>query len=167
MRNLFWCSFLFLGVLLPGEACFGETTRTQLKFEKFVVCQTIEHGTNLRIKIVTSGQSQWPRQRREVVKELNQIINSGDYNIVSVKTSYSNTFLTSAEVKYSVVKDSKHQNLRIKFFHSQSDQLSVIEKEIKPKLDEFVNSGNYNIQEVNSIMSEGYLVAAEVYYYEE
>ena len=147
---------------IASTGCENTTTTQQ----KNVVCKVIEDGTNLRILPVTSNKSYWGDKQNEVRKEVERIVNSGEYNVVSVKTSYSDAYLTSAEIKYSISRECDNKDLRIIFLHSNKSYWGDKQNEVKPKLENIVNSGKYDIQDVNTIMLKGYLVAAEVYYRE-
>jgi len=136
------------------------TTTTQTKN---VVCQTVEDGTNLRVMTVNSGEHYWNRKQEEIRPKVEEVVNSGEHNVVSVKTFYSDAYLTSAEIKYSVGEDC-NKNLRVIFIHSNEHYWNRKQEEVKPRLDRIVNSGELDIQEVNTML-EGYLVAAEVYHY--
>ena len=135
-------------------------------FSKNVVCQTIENGRDLRTIIVTSNQHFWDEKQKEVRNAVDSLVNGGQYNVVSVKTCYSDEYLTSAEIQYNVANDCNNKNLRVEFIYSDEHFWDLKQKEIKPRLEQIVNSGQYDIQETNTIMLKGYLVAAEVYYRE-
>ncbi len=154
---------LVLGGALAFSGCGQDTITTQ---QKNVFCQTIKDGKNVRIMTITSDKNHWNNQQKEIREKLENVINRGGYNIISVKTAYSDVYLTLAEVKYSVAEDEDCDNtrLRVIFIHSDKNHLNNIQEEINPRLEAIVNSGKYNIQEVNSIRVEGYLVAAEVYF---
>lgn len=154
-------SLVLLGALTLSSC--DDTTTTQ---QKTVVCQTVEDGTNLRAEVITSNKHYWNDKQDEVRAKIEEIVNGGKFNVTSVKTFYSDAYLTSAEIKYSVADDCNNQNLRVIFIHSNKHYWNEKQDEVKPKLDEIVNSGIYNIQDVNTIMLSGYLVAAEVYYHD-
>lgn len=161
MKILLLTSVCIITLIISG--C-GDTTTTQ---QKQVVCYTIEDGTSIRIMTINSLQRYWGNKQEEVVSTLDSIINSGEHNIISVKTFYSDAYLTSAELKYSVAEECDNRNLRIKFIHSPQLYWGNKQDEIKPALDSIVNGGTYDVFDVNTIMLKGYLVAAEVYYYEQ
>ena len=83
---------LVLGGALATFGC-DTTTTTQ---QKNVVCQTIEDGKNVRIMAVTSDKHYWNNKQEEIREELEKVINGDEYNIISVKTAYSDAYLTSA-----------------------------------------------------------------------
>jgi len=57
------------------------------------------------------------------------------------------------------------QNLKLYMISSDCDYNFDKEKEIRPKLENFVNSGDHEIVKVNTVYSRaGYLIRAEVYY---
>ena len=150
-------------VLGGALAIFGCDTTTTTQ-QKNVVCQTIEDGKNVRIMAVTSDKHYWNNKQEEIREELEKVINGDEYNIISVKTAYSDAYLTSAEVRYNIAEDCDNKRLRVIFVHSDKYYWSQKQEEVKPRLETLVNNGNHNIQDINSIMLKGYLVAAEVYY---
>jgi len=158
--KLFLLVISILGLILFG--CDNPTSTQQ----KIVVCQSVEDGTNIRIMTITSNKYSWISKQGEVKPNVEKIVNGGQYNVVSVKTFYSDEYLTSAEIKYSIAEDCENQNFRVIFIHSKKYSWITKQGEIKPKLEDVVNSGKYDIQDVNTIMLEGYLVAAEVFYRE-
>jgi len=156
---------VFLAVVLFSASLFfgcSDTTTTQ---QKLVVCQNVQDGTSMRIITITSSRRYYSEKQEDVVATLDSILSSKTFNIVSVKTFYSDTYLTSAEVKYSTAQDCDNTGLQAMFILSEKRYYNEKQDEIKPRLDAIVNSGKYNIKDVNTIMLQGYLVAAEVYYY--
>jgi len=145
----------------------GKLTETQ---QNQVVFQTIKDDTSLRAITVTSSQDyytdKWRSKRTYVITELNRIISSGKYNIVSIITNYNVPYLTSAIVKYSIAPDCEKRKLRALYLFSNRKFIDQKEEEVKPQLDAIINSGKYNIIDFKTVMLKGFLVAAEVYYYE-
>ena len=168
LRNLFWCLLLSLGLLFLVIACEG----TESQLENRFTCQTIEDGTNIRITTITS-EKRWLVDRQEhITKQLEQMINSGKYNVVSINTTYTYGYLDCAVVNYNQVEDGEGRNLRVKLLHGQctgesTRNWAAIQTSIELELDTFVNSGKYNIDDIKKILRSGKIVAAEVYYYEE
>ena len=161
IRNGLTTLLLTGALLIPG--CENTTTTQQ----KNVVCQEVESGKDLRVISIVSNQHYWNEKQPEVRAKVEEIVNGGEYNVVSVKTFYSDAYLTSAEVKYSVGEDCDDRDLRVIFVHSDKYYWNERQEGVKPRLDELVNSGTLDIQDVNSIMLKGYLVAAEVYHWED
>lgn len=162
MRTVFVAIFCVFA-LVAFSGCGDNTTTTQ---QKQVVCQTIDDGTSLRIMTISSPRYYWNEKQEDVVAKLDSVVNSGNYNVVSVKTFYSDAYLTSAEVKYSIAEDCDNRNIRIKFLQSPHYYWNEKQEDVKPLLDSIVNGGTYDIFDVNTVMLQGYLVAAEVYYYQ-
>ena len=157
---------LTLGGAITFSGCNNDQTIDQQ--QKTVICQKIEDGKNLRVILITSDKYYLSEKEKEVRPKVEDIVNSGEYNVASVKTFYSEGYLASAEVDYNIdiAKDCNNKTLRVIFILSNRYYLSEKEKDVKPQLDEIVNSGKYNIQDVNTTVLKGYLVAAEVYYHE-
>lgn len=146
---------------LSLAGCGTDTVTTQ---QKATVCDVVENGRNIRVMPITSNKHYRDKKQEEVRKNLEEVVNGGKYNIISIKTFYSDQFLTSAEVKYSVDNDCGNPNLRVIFVHSNKHYWDKKQEEIKSSLDSLVNRGNLDVEEVNTIMLKGYLVAAEIYY---
>jgi len=155
-------------ILITGLCLFGcnklrtETTTT----DKVTVCQDIVNGKEVRVMTIQSSHYYYNHQQSEIVKILDSVVNSNLYNIIEVKTSYTNSYLTSAVVVYSVGETCTDKHLKVKLIINDQYYYDQKQNDVKPRLDEIVNSGKYNIQSVNTIILQGYLVAAEVYYYE-
>lgn len=155
-----------LGALtLAGIVAFSGCDNTTTTQQKSVVCQDISQGQNIRIMTVTSDKHYWSKKEIDIKAKVEEVVNGGKYNVISVKTFYSNAYLTSAEIKYNVGEPCDNRKLQVMFVNSNQFYLYRKQNEVKPKLDELVNSGKYNIKDVNTIMLKGYLVAAEIYHY--
>ena len=134
--------------------------------------QTIEvttqpvSGSNLRLLTITSDKHYWDQKQDEIRPKLEATINGGEYNIASVKTSYSSGYLTSAEVTYDASGRGDGNGLRVIFITSDKHYWDQRAAEIKPKLDAMVNSGKYDVVKIQTTYAKGYLLAAEVYYRE-
>jgi len=160
-------SALAVLALAGVAALFGCKDTPITTQQKTVIYQNVEDWTNKRILTITSNQYYLDRKQKEVGPKVEEFVNGGEHNVLSVKTFYSNAYLTSAEIQYSIADDYDNRTLRVEFIHSDQYYLDRKQKEVGPRLDEIVNSGQRNIKDVNTVMLEGYLVAAEVYYTDE
>jgi len=151
-----------LGLAVGGSLAGCDRSFTSTQHET-IFCQEIEDGRNLRILQITSDKYSWDQKQDEIGPELERVVNSGEYDIISVKTSYSDAYLTSAEVQYSL---SGECGRAPKIMLIQSDEYSWDQKqdEIGPELERVVNSGEYDVLEINTVPLQGYLTAAEVYH---
>lgn len=122
-------------------------------------------GSNMLLSI-TSTKYNFDVQESEVRQRLETTINGGEYNITSVKTSYSSGYLTAAEVLYDASGRGDGNNMRVVFIHSDMYNFDMKAADIKPRLEEVVNSGKYDIVKIDTTYEGGYLLAAEVYYRE-
>ena len=152
---------IFLGAFLVS--CSSDPQEMQ---QKTTVCQVVENGLNIRIKTISSSRFSWSDQEKDVVVELLRFVNSGQYNVTEVKTSYIKEYLVKAVVIYSLDESCDNKPLRMKVIRSAKFNWQDQEREVTNKLDSIVNSGIYDIKAVNTITVRDYLVAAEVYYYE-
>ena len=123
-------------------------------------------GSNMRLLLLTSAEYYFDRKQSEVRPKLETTINGGEYNIIAVKTSYSSGYLTAAEITYDASGHGDGNNMRVMFIQSNEYYWNKKAAEIKPQLDEVVNSGKYDIAKINTTYAQGYLLAAEVYYRE-
>ena len=57
-------------------------------------------GTNLRVLFVYSDKFYWYEKMKEVESQLNEIMNSGKYDVVKIQTVYTSGYLLAAEVYY-------------------------------------------------------------------
>ncbi len=156
-------SIAFLVILFFVAGCdenYPESTQT---FE--VTTQPVS-GNNLRLLSITSGEYYLTKKEAEVRPKLETAINGGEYNVASVKTSYSSGYLTAAEVTYDASGRGDGNGLRMLFIQSDQRFWDMKAAEIKPKLDAMVNSGKYDIVKIQTTYVEDYLLTAEVYYRE-
>jgi hypothetical protein len=163
---------LFVFVILTLVACDGDSNessqvtsvdRSQLPG---TTTQVEGKSTGLRVILLTSDQHYIDHKADEVSPALLEVINSGEYNIVSVKTTYVSGYLTSAEVYYDAVSgDGNH--VRLLLISDDDDQyIDHKENVVKPLYEEAVNSGNYDVISTRTVYVSGYFVAAEIYYRE-
>jgi hypothetical protein len=155
--------FMLLGLLFLVAGCdenYPESTQT-LEVSTHPVS-----GSNLRLLSITSPKYYFDKKQNEVRSRLETVVNGGEYNIVSVKTSYSSGYLTAAEVTYDASGRGDGNSLRVLFIHSDKYYWDKKEADIKPRLDAIVNSGKYDVVKIQTTYAKGYLLAAEVYYRE-
>ncbi len=153
-------SIVVIGLLLFVAGC-DESKSVQT----FEVCTQETEGTDLRMVWITSTKYYYESKQTEVRAKLENLLNGGEYNVVSVKTSYTEGYLTGAEVIYnpsSICGDGNR--LRILFVHNTYFYFSAKQKDVKLNLYEIVNGGEYDIVRIQTIYVKGYLVAAEIYY---
>ena len=155
--------FMFLGLLFFVAGCdenYPESTQTLE-----VSTQPIS-GSNLRLLSITSTKYYFNEKQNEVRPKLETAVNGGEYNIASVKTSYSSGYLTAAEVTYDASGRGDGNGLRVLFIQSDKYYWNEKAADIKPRLDAMVNSGKYDVVKIQTTYAQGYLLAAEVYYRE-
>lgn len=139
---------------------FGPAYPEEVRTVEFASSQSGDVET-MRIDSV-EGNRPWHQQ--DVAWELHAVVNSGVYNIVAVQTTYEAGYLASAEVLYDPVSPGEGNKIRVVLIHGKKYYWPEREKEITPRFEDFIGSG-YDIQEINTIYGEGYLIAAEVYYH--
>jgi hypothetical protein len=122
-------------------------------------------GTNTRMMTIASDLYYWDDQAEEVTQELDELVNSGAYNILYVKTSYSDEYMTSAEIGYDISGPGRGNSLRVLLIKSDKYYYDDQEKEVQAELEKVVNSGAYNIAKIQTVYISDHLIAAEVYYW--
>ena len=123
-------------------------------------------GSSIRLLSITSTKYYFNEKQNEVRPKLEATVNGGEYNIASVKTSYSSGYLTAAEITYDASGRGDGNGLRVLFIQSDKYYWNEKAADIKPRLDAMVNSGKYDVVKINTTYVQGYLLAAEVYYRE-
>lgn len=120
---------------------------------------------NIHLLSITSEQYYFANKEKEIRARLEGEINSGQYNIVAVQTSYSSGYLTFGEIAYDVRGIGGGNNLRVLFIYSDKYGRENETEEIQPRLNEIINSGQYRLVEIKMVYEVGHLFAAEVYYH--
>ncbi|MDD4900910.1 MAG: hypothetical protein PHS62_02230 [Patescibacteria group bacterium] len=152
-----------LGLLLFVAGCDKNYPESAQTLE--VSTQPVS-GSNIRLLLITSGKYYFDQKQNELRPKLEATVNGGEYNIISVKTSYSSGYLTAAEVTYNTSGRGDGNNLRVLFIQSDKYHWDQKAADIKPRLDAMVNSGKYDVVKIQTTYAQGYLLAAEVYYRE-
>ena len=143
-KVLFSISFLVVIVILAGCDYSKSTQIFQI---------TVQASGNRSLSNIYLSN-----KKGDVCSELETMINSGEYNIVSIKTTYSSNRLTEAEVTYDTSGRGEGNDIRILLLH-QEDAINI-----KSRLDNIFGSGKYSIITRNVIYKNGYLFSAEIYY---
>ena len=151
-----------LGLLLFVAGCDGNHPESTQTLE--VSTQPVSAAT--RLLSITSSKYYFDQKQNELRPKLEATVNGGEYNITSVKTSYSSGYLTAAEVTYDASGRGDGNNLRVLFIQSDKHYWDQKAADIKPRLDAVVNSGKYDVVKIQTTYAKGYLLAAEVYYRE-
>lgn len=134
--------------------------RFQSSNNQFVLCPTTDNYVKFP---VISKWHLMPNKQKDLKPKLEGFINSGDHNIVSVQTTYTDAYLTSAEITYSLDNDCKGNNLRVALIHSNKRFWHTKQNDVRPRLEKMI-TGDYDILDIKEIRIKKYLVAAEVYY---
>ena len=155
---------MFLGILLVTVGCekkiYPDSTQTLE-----VNTQPIG-GSDIRLLSITSHKDYLYKRHNEVLRKLETTLNEGEYNITSVKTSYSEANLIKAEVTYDASGRGDGNRIRLMFIQSDKSSENGKAADIKSQLEGVINSGKYDIVKINRTYFEDYLLAAEVYYRE-
>lgn len=123
---------------------------------------------NLQTISITSEEN-YRQRHAKIYGELLRIINSGDYNIISVKTTYSNEYLIDAKIiTYNFTGIGEGHNVRFLLITSHKNSYPEAEKEVSKWLEEterWMNKSTcaYEIVKIQRIHAKGYFIAAEVY----
>ena len=150
-------------ILVHLSGCIGDHFMSDQRVELVDQSQV---GNDLRMIMLNSDRHYFEDKQREVRPALEVMINSGEYNIVSIDTKYSSGYLTSATVTYNASKKGLGNDLRVTFVHSGRYYWRDKSAEIKPQLDRLISSGAYGVVKVNTVQSDGYILAAELYHRE-
>jgi hypothetical protein len=170
-KNIAILVFLAVSLIFSGCSADRCVEYTQI----FQAAKATERGPNIRLLHIASEKSycygyyeyKWygyEEKEREVRTRFEAEFNSGQRNIVSVKTSYSSGYLLTGEITYDAGGAGEGNNLRVLFVYSDSFYWHDKAKEIESRLNEIMKSGKYDVVKVQKIYSSGYLLAAEVYY---
>jgi len=154
---------LFLIIFALVCAGCGDTVQNTQTFE-FV---TASAGADTRFIPITSGEYYYDKKEAEVSAGFAETVNGGNYNVNTITTSYSNGRLTAAEITYDSSSRGEGNRLRVLLVQSDEYYYYKREAEVRPKVEEIVNSGAYDIEKVHNIYVEGRLIAAEIYYWVE
>jgi len=153
---------VFLAVLLSVIAltgCFWDDDVTEIP-NTFDV-PGADEGTE--ILVISSDGWKFYDQQKEIAAQLETVVNSGKYNITEVKTSYSDGYLTSAEVRYN--KDEGEGNkIRLRLALSNNWYWGGRITEVKTKF-QMLQESDLDVIELKTIYLEGELLAAEAYYW--
>lgn len=119
----------------------------------------------IAVQLFTSPKYYFDEKQKEVTQILSNFVNSGDNDVVSVKTSYSNGYLTAGQADYAQEKQGKGNKIRINLVQSGEYYWDNRDKDVKKKLNDVLKN-TQNVHKVNTIFGNGYLLAAEVWYFE-
>jgi len=165
-KGLLWILLLTgLVFLLVGCDDFKVSQSYQVCPQK--ACPQTAVEDNVRLVLITSDHSYLvdkQKEQKEVLAKLVPMINSGQYNIISVKTSYSWGYLIAAEVTYSVSDRGIGNDLRIIFVTSDKDADDDRSQEVQKKLNILFSEATFAIEKVQTVYRNEDLLAAEVYY---
>lgn len=117
------------------------------------------------VELFTSDKHFLNEKQAEVTTDISSFINSGEHNVTEVQTSYTEGYLTAGRASYSPDVPGKGKNLRVTFIQSSQHFLNEKDKDIKGALETTLESAE-NVYKVNTIFQEGFLMAAEVWYYQ-
>ncbi len=114
-------------------------------------------------KMFSSEKFYHNEKEAEILEALSKFVNSGDYNIVQVSTTYSNAYLTSAQVDYLPNAKGVGNKARVKFLTPKAFYWTERQKELQV-LKENNTQKSFKTQ---TVVLQGFQVASEVWYYEE
>lgn len=146
---------LLAGLVLTMSCNYPETSQTH----------EVSKGSG-NVRVLTFNSDEYaPRDKQSKVSEaLQKAVNSGKYNIVSITTGYTEGFLTSATMNYDPTQSGEGNSLRLILVLSAKFPYDDRAEEVKNRLDQITNGGEYNIVDIRTASVEGRIVAAEVYY---
>ena len=110
--------YLAIGTLLATSIMAGCDTNTRITQQEYIAHKTITQGKNLRIKTIGSRKHYWIQKQKEIIPQIRDMINKGQYEIVSIKTCYSDSYLTSAAIQYKIGQPTNPKKLRVRFIQS-------------------------------------------------
>lgn len=119
--------------------------------------------SNLKVLSLTSPRYYFEDKQSDVSNVLVATLGMGNVNVVSVQTSYSDAYLTAAQITY---QETSGEGNRIRLIMITSDKMFLGDKQdqVKKKFDLVTNDPTLKIVKVQTIYDSGYLVAAEIYH---
>lgn len=117
------------------------------------------------VELFTSEKHFLNEKQEEIAGDIGVFINSGEHNVTEVQTSYTEGYLTAGRASYSPDTQGRGNNLRVTFIQSSQHFLYEKDGDVKKVLTATLEDAQ-NVHKVNTIFQEGYLVAAEVWYYQ-
>lgn len=157
---------VLLGCLVLSVAACDESYPESEQTVEVVSPQPVE-SRDLRLISITTEEYYLDKKEAEVTPRLEAVVNFGEYNVFSMKTSYTNGRLVGADVTYDASGPGLSNDLRVKLFQSGEYYLDKRSAEVQSLLDEFLASGRldgFKVLKVNTVRQKGYLLAAEVWY---
>ncbi len=118
-----------------------------------------------RVELFTSEAYFLDKKQEQVTSGISDFINSGEHNVTEVQTSYTDGFLTAGRASYSPDTQGRGSNLRVTFIQSSQHFLDKKDGEVKKMLATALEDAQ-NVHKVNTIFQQGFLVSAEVWYYQ-
>lgn len=118
------------------------------------------------LKHFTSTKETLRDRQEDVRTRMEQFINGGQHNIVSVETAYRAGFLESGDVYYIDKNPREGNKLRIMFVHSDNHPIELKAQAVQAELDAVKESGKYDIVRITPKYLYGYMIAAEIIYRE-
>ena len=114
-------------------------------------------------KLVSSNEFYHYKKEADLLKQLEDLINSGTYNIVQVTTTYSNAYLTAAQIDYVPDEKGIGNDVRVKFLTPTTYRWDERDLEVKEMQKQATNPPSFKVQ---SVMLQGYIVNSELWYYQ-
>lgn len=160
-----------LGLLLFAVGC-GAHAYERESVNTLTLTGQNENGSALGLLSITSTitnntqTSYHDKKQNEVLSKLEAIINSGEYNIASVKTFYHIPYLVRAEITYYIHDRGDGNNLRVIFVRSIMKPKPSEHKdaEVESWIKKIVESEEFHIVKIHTMHFEGHDAVGEVYY---
>lgn len=120
----------------------------------------------VNIELFTSKEYYFNEKQAEVTNTINDFVNSGSHNISEIQTSYSDGYLTAGRANYSPDSQGKGNSIRVRFIQSSQYYWGEKNGEVKKELEDLLKN-TQNVYKVNTVFQQGYLLAAEIWYYQQ
>ncbi len=114
-------------------------------------------------KLFSSEKFYHNEKEAEILEALSKFVNSGEHNIVQVSTTYSNAYLTSAQVDYLPNEKGVGNKARVKFLTPKAYYWT----ERQTELQALKNANTQQSFKIQTVVLQGFQVAGEIWYYEE
>jgi hypothetical protein len=123
------------------------------------------HDTISQIRIeATSSLASPTLKHEEIAKQLEVLLSSGRYDIVSIHSHYRDEFLESVEVFYRERSRGTGNRIRASIIQSYEKDLDKKSEDVKGRVSHIVSTGGLDVVKVQTLMLKEQPLAAEIYF---
>ncbi len=155
-------------ILCLSLCLFGLMACGQQKQETMLITafdQEGPHDTIAKIKIEATSHFVSPAlKHEEVARQLEELLRSGRYDTIMVRSHYRDEYLDSIEVLYRVNSLGKGKMIRASIIQSYEKSREKKSEDIKSRIDHLLSSGGLDIVKIQTLMISEMPLAAEIYF---